>query len=182
MSPCWRLLIVCRWLCFLYQYSTTLTISHPTFLYLLSAYLTSFCRINELQTKPKPFIPPAYGQTHPTRYSFRQLPALSLEHVGNSNTLITPKRSYYAFDITPSYWQRRIEIRMSKLVFGADCEKALGLNISDYEDALIATCAERSRIEYIVTRQMKILLIPLFRQSPPRTLLLCSNESSCLPI
>ncbi len=24
----------------------------------------------------------------------------------DSNTLITPKRSYYAFDITPSYWQK----------------------------------------------------------------------------
>lgn len=33
-----------------------------------------------------------------------------------------------------------------------DCEKALTLPIKDYEDALIATCAKRKRIELIITR------------------------------
>lgn len=40
-------------------------------------------------------------------------------------------------------------------VTGADCEKALELNISDYEDALIVTCAERSKMKYIIIRDMK---------------------------
>lgn len=40
-------------------------------------------------------------------------------------------------------------------VTGADCEKALELNISDYEDALVVTCAQRSKMDYIITRNMK---------------------------
>jgi predicted nucleic acid-binding protein len=40
-------------------------------------------------------------------------------------------------------------------VTGADCERALELNISDYEDALVVTCAERSKMDYIITRNMK---------------------------
>ncbi len=40
-------------------------------------------------------------------------------------------------------------------VTGTDCESALELNISDYEDALVVTCAERSKMDYIVTRNMK---------------------------
>lgn len=33
-----------------------------------------------------------------------------------------------------------------------DCEKALTLSMEDYEDALIAACAKRRRIELIITR------------------------------
>lgn len=33
-----------------------------------------------------------------------------------------------------------------------DCEKALTLSMEDYEDALVATCAKRRRIELIITR------------------------------
>lgn len=40
-------------------------------------------------------------------------------------------------------------------VSGTDCEKALELTMSDYEDALLATCAKRSKIEYIITRNVK---------------------------
>lgn len=36
-----------------------------------------------------------------------------------------------------------------------DCEKALMLPMEDYEDALIATCAKRKRIEFIITRNPK---------------------------
>lgn len=36
-----------------------------------------------------------------------------------------------------------------------DCEKALMLPMEDYEDALIATCAKRKRIELIITRNPK---------------------------
>jgi len=34
----------------------------------------------------------------------------------------------------------------------SDCEKALKLPMKDYEDALIATCSKRRRIELIITR------------------------------
>ena len=37
----------------------------------------------------------------------------------------------------------------------SDCEKALGLPMDDYEDALLATCAKRRRIESIITRNLK---------------------------
>ncbi len=37
----------------------------------------------------------------------------------------------------------------------ADCERALELKISDYEDALVVTCAERAKMDYIITRNMK---------------------------
>lgn len=40
-------------------------------------------------------------------------------------------------------------------VTGEDCERALGLDISDYEDALLVTCAQKSNIEYIITRNIK---------------------------
>ncbi len=40
-------------------------------------------------------------------------------------------------------------------VTGADCERALALNISDYEDALATTCAERAKMDYIITRNVK---------------------------
>ena len=36
-----------------------------------------------------------------------------------------------------------------------DCEKALGLPMDDYEDALLSTCAKRRRIELIITRNLK---------------------------
>lgn len=39
-------------------------------------------------------------------------------------------------------------------VTGTDCEKALGLNISDYEDALQIICAQKSKIDYIITRNL----------------------------
>ncbi len=37
-------------------------------------------------------------------------------------------------------------------VRGKDCEQALELPIEDYEDALIATCAARAKMDYLVTR------------------------------
>jgi predicted nucleic acid-binding protein len=40
-------------------------------------------------------------------------------------------------------------------VTGEDCKKALEQNITDYEDALLATCARRNKIEYIITRNIK---------------------------
>ena len=40
-------------------------------------------------------------------------------------------------------------------VTGTDCEKALELNISDYEDALQIICAQKSAIDYIITRNLK---------------------------
>ena len=40
-------------------------------------------------------------------------------------------------------------------VTGADCERALELPMTDYEDALLATCAKRGKMECIVTRNVK---------------------------
>jgi predicted nucleic acid-binding protein len=40
-------------------------------------------------------------------------------------------------------------------VTGTDCEKALELNTSDYEDALQIICAQKSEIDYIITRNLK---------------------------
>lgn len=40
-------------------------------------------------------------------------------------------------------------------VTGADCEKALELNVSDYEDSLIATCARRNKADWIISRNTK---------------------------
>lgn len=40
-------------------------------------------------------------------------------------------------------------------VTGTDCEKALELNMSDYEDALIATCANRNKVDWIISRNTK---------------------------
>jgi predicted nucleic acid-binding protein len=37
----------------------------------------------------------------------------------------------------------------------SDYEKALSLPMDDYEDALLATCAKRRRIELIITRNLK---------------------------
>ena len=40
-------------------------------------------------------------------------------------------------------------------VTGTDCERALDLPMSDYEDALIAYCARRHKADLIVTRNPK---------------------------
>ena len=40
-------------------------------------------------------------------------------------------------------------------VTGSDCEKAFDLPMSDYEDALLATCGKRHKADYIVTRDLK---------------------------
>jgi predicted nucleic acid-binding protein len=49
-------------------------------------------------------------------------------------------------------------------VTGADCEKAFELPISDYENALLAYCAKRHKVDRIVTRNEKH-----FVGSPVRT-------------
>lgn len=36
-----------------------------------------------------------------------------------------------------------------------DCQEALLLDIKDYEDAVISSCASRNRMDYIVTRNIK---------------------------
>jgi predicted nucleic acid-binding protein len=40
-------------------------------------------------------------------------------------------------------------------VTGSDCEKALSMPINDYEDALLATCAKRRKLDLIITRNLK---------------------------
>ena len=36
-----------------------------------------------------------------------------------------------------------------------DCEKAFNLIMNDFEDALLATCAKRKKLDYIITRNLK---------------------------
>jgi len=38
-----------------------------------------------------------------------------------------------------------------------DCKRALSLSIDDFEDALVVACAERAGVNYIVTRDEKLL-------------------------
>ncbi|AFV10304.1 PilT-like protein [Thermacetogenium phaeum DSM 12270] len=40
-------------------------------------------------------------------------------------------------------------------VTGTDCEKALELAMPDYEDALLAVCAKRNKMDFIITRNLK---------------------------
>lgn len=40
-------------------------------------------------------------------------------------------------------------------VTASDCKNALELEMSDYEDALLASCAKRKRMDCIVTRNLK---------------------------
>ncbi|MDA8221505.1 MAG: PIN domain-containing protein [Desulfitobacterium hafniense] len=40
-------------------------------------------------------------------------------------------------------------------VTGSDCEKALSIPMRDYEDALLATCAKRRKLDLIITRNLK---------------------------
>jgi len=51
-------------------------------------------------------------------------------------------------------------------VTGSDCEKALELPMADYEDALLAACARRGKMECIITRNVKA-----FGGSPVRAVL-----------
>jgi predicted nucleic acid-binding protein len=51
-------------------------------------------------------------------------------------------------------------------ITGSDCKKALELPIADYEDALLAACAKRGKMECIITRNTKD-----FGSSPVRAVL-----------
>ena len=42
-------------------------------------------------------------------------------------------------------------------VDGRDCQKAIDLPMSDFEDALIVVCAERTNLDYIVTNDQGFL-------------------------
>jgi len=49
-----------------------------------------------------------------------------------------------------------------------DCEDAMALQIEDFEDALVATCAQKADADYIITRDGEILnsTLPLKLISP----------------
>jgi len=42
-------------------------------------------------------------------------------------------------------------------VDGDDCQSAIGLPMSDFEDALVVVCAEKANLEYIVTNDQGFL-------------------------
>lgn len=45
-------------------------------------------------------------------------------------------------------------------VDGESCMEALGLPMADYEDAVLAVCAAREEVDYIVTRDQAFLAAP----------------------
>lgn len=54
-------------------------------------------------------------------------------------------------------------------VSGTDCERAFELSMPDYEDALLAYCGKRHKVDYIVTRNLKH-----FKASPVKAV--CPEE------
>lgn len=50
-------------------------------------------------------------------------------------------------------------------ITGSDCKKALEFQMSDYEDALLAACAKRTKMDYIISRNLKD-----FVHSPVKTI------------
>ena len=44
-------------------------------------------------------------------------------------------------------------------VNGSDCWEALNMTISDFEDALIVTCAEKIKVDYIISRDISLTKI-----------------------
>ena len=56
-------------------------------------------------------------------------------------------------------------------VTGLDCEKAFDIPISDYEDALLAFCGKRHKVDYIITRNLKHFEGSPVKAIPPEELL-----------
>lgn len=59
-----------------------------------------------------------------------------------------------------AYQSKRVLLKLFSLfevldVTGSDCEKALSMPMNDYEDALLATCARRRKLDLIITRNLK---------------------------
>lgn len=60
-----------------------------------------------------------------------------------------------------------------------DCREALSSGVKDYEDAVVASCADRTRMDYIVTRNIKDYEHSKVKALLPDKLLklvLCDNE------
>ena len=58
-----------------------------------------------------------------------------------------------------------------------DCEKAIDIDNSDYEDAILLVCAKKTKIEAIVTRDEKLLNFQDFNIVKPNILLSEFNSS-----
>lgn len=58
-------------------------------------------------------------------------------------------------------------------VSGQDCQAALNSSIADYEDALVATCATREKLDYIVTRDAAFLKNCQLTISPEKFIKTC---------
>ena len=67
---------------------------------------------------------------------------LTRKHLHNTdqakNTMTKLYELFYILDVTSS-----------------DCREALSSGVKDYEDAVIASCANRNRMDYIVTRNIR---------------------------
>ena len=58
-----------------------------------------------------------------------------------------------------------------------DCEKAIDIDNSDYEDAILVVCAKKSKIDIIVTRDEELLEYQDFNIVKPNILLSEFNSS-----
>lgn len=67
---------------------------------------------------------------------------LTRKHLHNTdqakNIMAKLYELFYILDITPN-----------------DCREALSSGVKDYEDAVVASCAARNRMDYIVTRNIR---------------------------
>ncbi len=90
---------------------------------------------------------------------------------------------YYLIRKNSSETDSRKAIRNLLLLFEIvditknDCEKAIDIDNSDYEDAILLVCAKKSKIEAIVTRDEKLLNFQDFNIVKPNILLSEFNSS-----
>jgi len=73
---------------------------------------------------------------------------------------------YYILRKTLSDTDSRVKIRMLLNLLQAievtknDCFTALDSTMTDFEDALIFTCAERENLDFVITRDLELLKTP----------------------
>ena len=62
-------------------------------------------------------------------------------------------------------------------VTSGDCQKALSSRVKDYEDAVIASCANRNQMDYIVTRNIRDYEHSKVKAVLPDELLKCVSQN-----
>ena len=62
-------------------------------------------------------------------------------------------------------------------VTSGDCQEALSSRVKDYEDAVIASCANRNQMDYIVTRNIRDYEHSKVKTVLPDELLKCVSQN-----